>query len=471
MRYNKLNLVMLVAIGLGAVIGTGIFSAPTNMAKIASPFAICISWVITTLGIMSIAYILKMLSTVKPNIKGGLVGYATELYGDFAGAMTNWGYCICAIFTLMACYIAIGNVLIYFFQIFNLDLNDYEPLKLMINSLTLWGVATLISGGVEETGLTSVITTICKIVPILLLIIFIFLSFDKANFTYDFYGESRSEEIGSLFTQVRKLMGMGVWLIVGFESISMISARAGDIKDVGKSIIITVVISLIIYILISLGSLGVLTRKELLELPSPSTAYILSSIIGNRGEIIINFAILISAIGVLVSWTFVAVEVIYRASKNGLFFSFTAKEVKDSPNNAIMLISAVIQVIFLINFFSPKAYEAMYLVAINAVLIPFLFTTVYAVKLVKNSDIYESKVKKNMDLSIAIVALAYMLWLIHAIFFDYLVYVNMIYAAGIVVYAICTKINKKKAFNKVTGSIATVVLIFGFISIFQIYFI
>ncbi len=471
MRNSKLDIFMLIAIGVGAIVGTGVYNMPTEMAKEASSLATIIAWVITFFGIMSLAFVFKILADKKPEIKGGHFGYAREGFGDFAGALIAWGYYACAIFTIIANHVVVSEVLVYFFQIFNGSTNNLEIIKLLISSIAIWFAYYVMSNGTDEIGLVSIIITISKLIFLLIFVGFVFINFSKTNVTADFYGRLRYDDIGGIYEQIEGVTSINIWLIIGFETISILSGRAKSMKDVGNAVVISALFALILYMFISIGSLGIMTEQELSALSTPSTAHILSSLIGNRGEIIIHFGILISAMGTLIAWTFASVEILYQVSREGLFISYFGKETNNVPKKAMFLTSIVIQALIIITFFYPSTYRAIYLVATSSSLIPFLITTLYAVKVIIKDNNYASAFDKSKELVISISTLIFIAWLLFASKLVVLLHVMEIYAIGVVVYIISMKMARRKIFNEGSGIAALIIFICGVFAWYVLYLI
>ncbi len=82
---KKLGLGSLTALGIGSMIGAGVFSLPQNMAAVASPLAVMIGWSITGIGMIFLALSFQYLAVNKPHVNSGVFGFAREGFGDFAG--------------------------------------------------------------------------------------------------------------------------------------------------------------------------------------------------------------------------------------------------------------------------------------------------------------------------------------------------------------------------------------------------
>ena len=87
-----LGLAALTALVVGSMIGSGIFALPSQMAGSAAPGPLLIGWVITGVGMLMLAFVFQTLATRKPDVDGGVYGYARAGFGDYVGFTSAWGY-------------------------------------------------------------------------------------------------------------------------------------------------------------------------------------------------------------------------------------------------------------------------------------------------------------------------------------------------------------------------------------------
>ena len=87
-----------------------------------------------------------------------------------------------------------------------------------------------------------------------------------------------------VWEQVKNTMLITLWVFIGIEGAVVVSARAKNRRDVGLATIFAVVIALIIYILVTLLSQGLVSQSELAMMKNPSMAPLLVQLIGNIGE-------------------------------------------------------------------------------------------------------------------------------------------------------------------------------------------
>jgi len=134
---GKLRLGALVALVVGSMIGGGIFSLPQNMAASADVGAVLIGWVITAIGMLTLAFVFQTLANRKPDLDGGVYAYAKAGFGDYMGFSSAWGYWISAWLGNVGYFVLLFSTLGYFFPIFG---EGNTPAAVIGASVLLWAV-------------------------------------------------------------------------------------------------------------------------------------------------------------------------------------------------------------------------------------------------------------------------------------------------------------------------------------------
>lgn len=86
---------------------------------------------------------------------------------------------------------------------------------------------------------------------------------------------------------------------------------------------------LVIYVMITMLSLGVMNQQNLAGLPNPSMAAIMEHIVGKWGAVLINLGLIISVLGAWLAWTLFAGELPLIAAREGVFPKWFGKENKN----------------------------------------------------------------------------------------------------------------------------------------------
>lgn len=446
-KEEKLGLGALTSLVLGSMIGGGIFALPQNMASNSSVGAVLLGWLITGIGMLALAFVYQKLSTRKENLNGGVYSYAKEGFGDFIGFNSAWGYWISAWLGNVSYAVLLFGALSYFFPIFEGGNNIYS---IVGASIFVWAINYLICKGVKEAALVNIVTTISKLIPIILFIIITLFAFNFDKFSFDLLG-TQNASLGGLMEQVKSTMLVTLWVFIGVEGAVVISGRAKNKKDVGKATIIGLVSALLIYVAVSVFSFGILPQAELAELKNPSMAYVLESVVGSWGAMIINIGLVISLLGAFLGWTLLSAEIPFIAAQDGVLPKvFTKENNAKAPVNSLLITNGLIQTFLIITLFSSSTYETLFSIATTSILLPYLFSALYLLKLTITKETYEkdSDSTRVKDMLISGLSALYGVWLVYAAGLDYLLMVSILYAFGIPFFVWAKKENKKQVFTK-----------------------
>jgi arginine:ornithine antiporter / lysine permease len=433
---QKLTLLPLIALVVGSMIGGGVFNLPSDMSRGASPGAMLIGWIITGIGMLMLAFVYQSLAVRKPELNAGPYAYAKAGFGNFVGFNSAWGYWLSAFLGNVAYAVAIFSALSYFFPVFG----DGNNLPSIIGaSICLWVIHALVLKGIKQAAFVNVVTTIAKLVPLMLFILIAIIAFNWDKFTFNFWGASHVQGVGNLGTiidQVKGTMLVTLWVFIGIEGASVYSARAARRSDVGRATLIGFAGALGIYVLVSLLARGILTQPELAGLKVPSMAGVLEPLVGSWGAALVNLGLMISVGGAFLSWTLLCAEIPFTCGRDGTFPRwFGAENARGSPANALWATNLLIQFFLVLSFFSKSAYQFFYFIASVAILPPYVLSGAYALKLGLSGEGYGVKDRsRNWDIAVGAVATIYGLWLVYAAGLNYLLMCAVLFAPGILVY-------------------------------------
>ncbi|PSV27565.1 MULTISPECIES: basic amino acid/polyamine antiporter [unclassified Photobacterium] len=424
---NKLGLGALTALVIGSMIGAGVFSLPQNMALVASPAAVMIGWMITGIGMIFLALSFQYLTIIKPEINSGVFGYAQAGFGDYIGFCSAWGYWLSAMLANVSYLVIVFSTLGMFFDkpndvIFGLG-NTWQ--SVVGASIILWLVHFLILRGVKTAAKINMVTTIAKLVPLFLFVFFTMLAFKWHTFIFDFTGI----EFGSkhdLLDQVKSTMLITVWVFIGVEGAVVVSSRARDRKDIGRATILGLLTALIIYIFVTLLSMGIISTPELAKLQNPSTAKILEHILGPWGAVLIGCGLLISVCGAFLSWTVLATEAPFLAANNNVFPKIYKKQNEaGTAVTSLNLTTICIQVSLFVVTFAGGTYNSILVIASEMILIPYFLVAAYTLKIAIQTK------NRGSLLWVGIFATVYGIWLLYASGLHHLLLSAILYLPGV----------------------------------------
>jgi arginine:ornithine antiporter/lysine permease len=464
---GKLKLGALVALVVGSMIGGGIFSLPQNMAASADVGAVLIGWAITAVGMLTLAFVFQTLTNRKPDLDGGVYAYAKAGFGDYMGFSSAWGYWISAWLGNVGYFVLLFSTLGYFFPIFG----EGNTVAAVIGaSVLLWGVHFLVLRGIKEAAFINLVTTVAKVVPLLLFVLIAIFAFKLDIFTADIWG-MKNPDLGSVMNQVRKMMLVTVWVFIGIEGASIFSARAEKRSDVGKATVIGFITVLLFLVLVNVLSLGIMTQPELTKLQNPSMAAVLEHVVGHWGAVLISVGLIISLLGALLSWVLLCAEIMFAAAKDHTMPAFLRREnANHVPANALWLTNAMVQLFLIITLFSASTYLSLIYLATSMILVPYLWSAAYALLLAVRGESYENApAERRKDLIIGAVSLIYAMWLLYAGGIKYLLLSALLYAPGAILFAKAKFEVDKPVFTNVEKLIFAAVVVGALVAAYGLY--
>ncbi|MBC3236332.1 MULTISPECIES: arginine-ornithine antiporter [Pseudomonas] len=464
---GKLRLGALVALVVGSMIGGGIFSLPQNMAASADVGAVLIGWVITAIGMLTLAFVFQTLANRKPDLDGGVYAYAKAGFGDYMGFSSAWGYWISAWLGNVGYFVLLFSTLGYFFPIFG---EGNTPAAVIGASVLLWAVHFLVLRGIKEAAFINLVTTVAKVVPLVLFVLIALFAFKLDIFTADIWGV-KNPDLGSVMNQVRNMMLVTVWVFIGIEGASIFSSRAEKRSDVGKATVIGFITVLLFLMLVNVLSLGIMTQPELAKLQNPSMAAVLEHVVGHWGAVLISVGLIISLLGALLSWVLLCAEIMFAAAKDHTMPEFLRREnANHVPANALWLTNAMVQIFLVITLFSASTYLSLIYLATSMILVPYLWSAAYALLLAVRGETYENALaERKKDLFIGAVALIYAVWLLYAGGVKYLLLSALLYAPGVILFAKAKHELGKPIFTHVEKLIFAAVVIGALVAAYGLY--
>jgi amino acid transporter len=207
------------------MIGSGIFALPSQMAVSAAPGPLLIGWAITGVGMLTLAFVFQTLATRKPDVDGGVYGYARAGFGNYIGFTSAFGYWVSAWVGNVAYLVLLFSTLGYFFPQFE---GGATVPAIIGASVVLWIVHAMTLRGVQTAAFVNVVVTIAKVVPILVFIAIAAVGFKAGLFSADFWGRTTKIDgasLGDTMTQVKTMMLVTVWVFIGIEGARLFAAR------------------------------------------------------------------------------------------------------------------------------------------------------------------------------------------------------------------------------------------------------
>ncbi|WP_277966779.1 amino acid permease [Pantoea trifolii] len=424
---KKLGLSALTALVLSSMLGAGVFSLPQNMAAVAGPAALLIGWLITGVGIIFLSLAMLLLTRLKPELDGGIFTYARAGFGELMGFCSAWGYWLCAVIANVSYLVIVFSALSFFTDTPDREVfGDGNTWQAMLGaSVLLWLVHCLVLRGVQTAASINLLATLGKLVPLLLFVVLALLAFNYDRFRFDFSGV----ELGQpLWQQVKQTMLITLWVFIGVEGAVVVSARARNKQDVGRATLMAVLAALLVYLLVTLLSLGVIPRAELAQMRNPSMAGLMKHLLGHWGDAVIAVGLIISVCGAYLSWTIMAAEVPFLAAQQGAFPRSIARQNRhNSPSASLWLTNGSVQVCLILIALTGADYNTLLTIASEMILVPYLLVGLYMIKVVRGQN-------KPWAMFTGVGASAYGIWLLYASGPLHLLLSVVLYAPGLLLF-------------------------------------
>lgn len=401
---KEISLFMATMLVCGNMIGSGVFMLPSTLAQVSGPLPTLIAWILTTAGSILIAISFANLGSKYPST-GGAYQYTKTAFGEFTGFLSAWLYWNGSWIGNAAIVVALASYMSSIIPALNSPI-----ISILFTSGVLWAITLINIFGVKKAGKLQSFATVFKIGFFAVFIIVAFVNFDASNLMPLIPVDKGLSTIPIAATST-------LWAFVGLESATV---TAGEMKDpernVKKSTIYGMIIASVIYILISLGSMGVMSNAEL-SLSSAPLTDILTLALGSGVGKILTIAVAVCILGTTIGWILSTARVSYAAGIDGVFPKFFGKihPKYQTPVNSLVIGSVLVNILLIMNFQKSmvSAFTFITLLATLSFLPVYLLGVGAEIMLMfKGEEEFNLKIflKKS---SLALLAFVYTLWTIY----------------------------------------------------------
>ncbi len=360
-KRGGLGLIACVALVVGNMVGSGIFLLPASLAAF-GPISL-LGWVVTSAGALVLAVIFGRLSRIVCKT-GGPYAYTEAGFGEFAGFIIAWGYWI-ALWTGNA---GVAVALAGYVGFLLPGIAASPTASLAVALIAIWTLTLVNIRGVAEAGFVQIVTTVLKLVPLVLIGTLGFLWIDAANFTpFNTSGQSNLSAISAA-------AALTLWAYLGLESATVPS---GDVIDPARTIpratVLGVLIAAAVYISVTTVAVGVVPSEELATSAAP-LAEVARAMWGGIGGVLVAAGAVISTFGTLNGFTLLTGQVPYGAALDRVFPERLGHLSRHgTPANALILSNTLASILVAMNFAQGLvgAFNAIILLAVMSSLLPY----------------------------------------------------------------------------------------------------
>lgn len=239
------------ALVTGTIIGAGIFTQPSWLAQY-GPISL-LGFAITAFGSLMLALVFSSLARRSPDV-GGPYAFSRQGFGDFVGFQSAWTYWIGA-------WVGVGAIassMVVYLGVLVPPVVENRVLSIAVAVGVIAILTFLNTRGVVTGGLVSLILTILKIVPLLLIGTLGFLAFDASNL-----GPFNA----SALPPIEVITAVMAYTLFSFIGVEAATIPAGDVHEPDKTIpratVIGTLAAAAVYLLSTTAVFGAVEQAEL----------------------------------------------------------------------------------------------------------------------------------------------------------------------------------------------------------------
>jgi APA family basic amino acid/polyamine antiporter len=398
---SKVGLTTATSLVVGNMIASGVFMLPAALAEYGA--ISLVGWIISGIGAMSLALVYAWLSKIRPEATGGPYAYTRDGMGDFAAFLVAWGYWI----SVLATNAAIAVAFVSYLGAFVPAIAASSTVAMGTGLAAIWILTWVNSLGIRQAGNVQVVTTILKIVPLVLISVGGIFYLNAGHFVpFNLSGTSTMSAITTTTT-------LTFFAFLGLECATIPSENIKDSgPTVAKATIWGTLIATFIYILGTVAVMGIIPPETLMSSQAPFSDAA-ASIWGEPARYLVAAGAVVASFGALNGWIVMQGQMPFAAARDKLLPSVFAKlSRKGVPATGLVISSVLVSVLMFMNFSQRLAdtYKYMILLATLTVLVPYIFSAAsYAILAAKGQKL---TTQMWVRLSVALLACIFSIWAI-----------------------------------------------------------
>ncbi|MEE4112793.1 MAG: putrescine-ornithine antiporter [Desulfobacteraceae bacterium] len=399
-KMSLMGLTTLVAVNM---MGSGIIMLPASMGQLGA--ISLLSWLVTAVGSMAIAYCFAQLGVICPR-SGGMSAYSEEAHGKSAFFMCSFLYFLS---------LAIGNVAIAISAVGYLT--PFVPwlgtgaFPLFIGVVGLIWITTAANfGGPKVTGQIGAATVWGVIIPVGTLSVIGWFWFSPSVFS-----EAWNPNHLSIFDGINKSIPLTLWAFLGMESAAQNSdAVENPQKNVPLACMLGTMGAAVIYILSTAVIQGIVPNAELATSSAPFAAVYAQMFNPFVGKIVMALAV-IACVGSLLGWQFTLAQTA-KYTADGRYFPklFSRITGLGAPIGGLT-VNAILQTVMAFSTMSPNAtaqFNKLVNLAAVTNLVPYVTSLSGLLIVMHKAKSVKSIFTRNV--TILMVAMLYSIYAIYA---------------------------------------------------------
>jgi amino acid transporter len=342
-KSNKIGFFEVAAIGIGGMVGGGIFAVlglAVQLSEGGAPVAFLIAGIVALVT----SYSYSKLSVTLPG-KGGTVSYLDKAFGSglLTGSM-NILLWISYIIMLSLYAFAFGSYGAEFFSFSSHDLIKHLLISGIIVIITILNIfSAKLIGEAED-----------FIVAVKLLILLFFCA-------VGFWGIQTDNLSIQNWSSTANLIAGGFIIFLAYEGFELIANTSDDVRNPEKTLprafFASVLFVIILYILVAMVTVGNLPVNNIVEAKDYALAFAAKPFLGQFGFVLISIAALLSTASAINATVYGSARLSYIIAKDGELPEFLEENVWNKPLEGLLITSAV--TLFVANIFDLSSLSTM----------------------------------------------------------------------------------------------------------------
>ena len=428
------------ALGVGTIVSTSIFTLPGEVAAMHTGPAVAISFLLAAVVAGLVAFAYAEMSAAMP-FAGSAYSWINVVFGEFFGWIAGWAL-LAEYFIALA---FVGSGLSANFRALIAPLGLKLPASLsnafgtdggivdLVSVVVIALVAALISRGVSRAARVENVLVVLKVFAVLLFIIVGLTALHAANYVpfIPKYHETTNGPFGG-WQGIYAGVSMIFLSYIGFDSIAANSAEAiNPQKTMPRGILGSLVIAVVLFVAVSLVLVGMLPYSKYANSAEPVGLALRAAGHGGVATVVQTIAV-VGMFTALIGMSMAGSRLIYSFGRDGMLPKWLGKLDKSNrPNRALWTLTIVG---ILIGAFFPFAFLSQLISAGTLIAFMFVSIGIYPLRRREGKDINDPAFK--VPLYPVLPALGFLASLMVFLGLDYQakLYAGIWFVLGLVIY-------------------------------------
>ena len=428
------------ALGVGTIVSTSIFTLPGEVAAMHTGPAVAISFLLAAVVAGLVAFAYAEMSAAMP-FAGSAYSWINVVFGEFFGWIAGWA--LLAEYFIAVAFV--GSGLSANFRALIAPLGLKLPASLsnafgtdggivdLVSVVVIALVAALISRGVSRAARVENVLVVLKVFAVLLFIVVGLTALHAANYVpfVPKYHETTNGPFGS-WQGIYAGVSMIFLSYIGFDSIAANSAEAiNPQKTMPRGILGSLVIAVVLFVAVSLVLVGMLPYSKYANSAEPVGLALRAAGHGGVATVVQTIAV-VGMFTALIGMSMAGSRLIYSFGRDGMLPKWLGKLDKSNrPNRALWTLTIVG---ILIGAFFPFAFLSQLISAGTLIAFMFVSIGIYPLRRREGKDINDPAFK--VPLYPVLPALGFLASLMVFLGLDYQakLYAGIWFVLGLVIY-------------------------------------